>query len=216
MAAHSIQVEAEGQKEKAAPFGLILQELSLPLTLRPTGVLDDRQLAVFCEANEEFEVESDADGSITVMSPAFPQTSRLNQILSAELTLWARQNGGAVFGPDLGIRFPDRTMRGPDCAWLSPAKWEVFAGAKRSSFLPFCPEFIVELRSDTDRASTAEAKLEFWMSRGAELGWLIDPLRKLAMVYRPGQEPRTLLQPDWVEGEGPIAGFRLRMDDFWE
>ncbi len=216
MAASPVQVEAEEQGEKAAPFGLILQGLSLPITLRPAGLPDDRQLAAFCEANEEFEVESDADGSITVMSPAFPKTSRLNQVLNAELAVWARQKGGYVFGPDLGIRFPDRTMRGPDCAWLSPAKWELFAPAKRKSFLPFCPEFIAELRSDADRASTAEAKLEFWMSRGAELGWLIDPLRKLAMVYRPGQEPRMLLKPDWIEGEGPIAGFRLRMDDFWE
>ncbi len=200
MAASPIRVEPAERDIARLPFALSIRELSLPLTFKQAGPLDDRRLMAFCEANEEFEIECDADGSITVMSPAFPGTSRLNQILTAELTVWARQSGGTVFGPDLGIRFPDATMRGPDCAWLSPAKWAEFASKDRRSFLPFCPEFIAELRSDTDRASRIEAKLEFWISRGAELGWLIDPQRKLAMIYRPGQEPEILLQPEWLTG----------------
>jgi Uma2 family endonuclease len=58
--------------------------------------------------------------------------------------------------------------------------------------------------------------MEFWMERGAQLGWLIDPKRKLAMVYRPHQEPETLPQPEFLEGEGPIEGFRLAMNEFWK
>jgi Uma2 family endonuclease len=58
--------------------------------------------------------------------------------------------------------------------------------------------------------------MEFWMEKGVQLGWLIDPLRKLAMIYRPGQEPETLLQPETLAGEGPIAGFSLKMQRLWE
>jgi hypothetical protein len=36
------------------------------------------------------------------------------------------------------------------------------------------------------------------------------------MIYRPGKEPETLLQPEFVEGDGPIAGFRLEMTEFWK
>jgi Uma2 family endonuclease len=88
-------------------------------------------------------------------------------------------------------------------------------GQESPGFLPFCPEFVAELRSSSDRASKFEAKMEFWMARGAQPGWLIDPKRKLAMIYRPDREPETLLRPEFLEGEGPIAGFRLEMREFW-
>jgi Uma2 family endonuclease len=133
--------------------------------------------------------------------------------------MWAVQAGqGVVFGPDLGVRFPDRVLRGPDAAWLSTERWNAVRKLKKKDrgFLKFCPEFIGEIRSETDRASSVEARMEFWMERGALLGWLIDPKRKLAMIYRSGQEPETFLQPEFLEGDGPIQGFRLEMREFWE
>jgi Uma2 family endonuclease len=137
-------------------------------------------------------------------------------LLTAELTLWSRHAGGIVFGPDLGIRFPDKTMRGPDAAWLSVQRWGELSSRERETFLTFCPEFVAELRSASDRVSAIEAKMEFWMARGAAVGWLIDPKRKLAMVYHPGCEPETLLHPEFLDGDGPIGGFRLEMRQFWE
>ena len=46
-----------------------------------------------------------------------------------------------------------------------------------------------------------------WMSNGVQLAWLIDPIRKLAIVYRQGREPQTLVEPKFLDGEGPLAGF---------
>ncbi|HEV2322619.1 MAG TPA: Uma2 family endonuclease [Terracidiphilus sp.] len=195
-----------------------LRDVPLPVTIRLARPLSDEELFAFCAANEGLEIESDADGSITVMTPGGSDTSRLNQILGAELLVWARKMGnGVVFGPDLGVRFADTTLRAPDAAWLSNERWKSACGRakKRKGFLPICPEFVAELRSPSDRASKVEAKMEFWMARGAHLGWLIDPERKLAMIYRPDREPETLLRPEFLEGEGPISGFRLAMQDFW-
>jgi len=53
--------------------------------------------------------------------------------------------------------------------------------------------------------------MQIWMSNGAQLAWLIDPIRKLAIVYRADREPETLRRPEVLEGEGPVAGFRLEM-----
>jgi len=198
---------------------LSLRDVPLPVTLQLANPLSDEELLAFCEANSGLEIESDADGSITIMTPAGPESSELNQLLGTELKIWARQNrNGTVFGPDLGIRFPDKVMRGPDVAWLSVERWSAYkqAAKDRPGFLPFCPEFVVELRSRSDRASKIEAKMEFWMSRGAQLGWLIDPLRKLAMIYRPEREPEILSQPDTLAGDGPIAGFQIEMQEFWK
>jgi Uma2 family endonuclease len=197
---------------------LTLREVPLPVTIRRARPLSDEELLAFCAANDGLEIESDADGSITVMTPAGFETSRLNQILAAELLVWARQLGnGVACGPDLGVRFVDKTLRAPDAAWLSNERWKAARGRakKLKGFLPICPEFVAELRSPTHRASKIEAKMEFWMARGAQLGWLIDPERKLAMIYRPEREPETLLKPEFIEGEGPIQGFRLAMHEFW-
>ena len=54
-----------------------------------------------------------------------------------------------------------------------------------------------------------------WMANGAQLAWLIDPIRKLAIIYRPGQAPETKLRPKFLDGEGPVEGFRLKMERFW-
>jgi Uma2 family endonuclease len=205
--------------EESFSFALDLRNVPLPITIHPARPLTDEELLAFCAENDGLEIESDADGSITVMSPVKWKTSRLNVLIVGRLSVWAEQGGrGVAFGPDLGVRFADKTLRGPDAAWISD---EGLARAEKDDeenpgFLHFCPEFVVELRSHTDRASQIEAKMEFWMSRGAQLGWLIDPVRKLAMVYRAGQEPETLLKPEILEGDGPIAGFRLTMAEFWK
>jgi Uma2 family endonuclease len=220
-AATAAQTTPEREEEvgELEPAGCDLHGVRLPVILRPERPLTDDEMLAFCASNEGLDIESDADGSISVMTPAGPDASRLNMILAAELTVWARQDGrGTVFGPDLGVRFADTTLRAPDAAWLSLGLWNPSRRTRKKAYgyLPVCPEFVVELRSPSDRASKIEAKMEFWMSRGAQLGWLIDPRRKLAMIYRPGQEPETLLKPEFLEGDGPIQGFRLDMRPFWE
>jgi len=217
-AASAVRPVPEQDLDEPVSYGLSLANLPLPVTIHPARPLTDEELLRFCEENDGVEIESDADGSITVMTPAWAETSWLNQLFSAELTVWARLSGqGVVFGPDLGVRFPDKVLRGPDVAWLTRERWNAVRKLKKKDrgFLKFCPEFVAEIRSENDSASKVEAKMEFWMARGAQLGWLIDPKRKLAMIYRPGQEPETLLRPEFLEGDGPLAGFRLEMREFW-
>ena len=224
MAAEAVALSPGGRVQSAeiAQPGLPtiqLRAMALPFSFRPARPLTDEELLVFASDNSGIDFEVDADGTVTVMSPSKPEGSWLNQVLATELMIWTRRNQPAkVFGPDLGVRFDDGVLRAPDAAWLSLAKWRQHheqAGNGRE-YLTVCPEFVAELRSPADRVSEIEAKMEFWMSRGVELGWLIDPKRKLAMIYTPGAEPRTLLRPEFLEGEGPIAGFRIEMREFWE
>jgi Uma2 family endonuclease len=218
-AAHSLRVRVDESPEELVSLGSSLYSLPLPVTIRPARPLTDEELLVFCGEHSGLEIESDPDGSITLMTPAGLESSRLIQILAGRLMAWADQTGkGVVFGPDLGVRFSDLMLRAPDVALLSMERWNEVRQShkKRQGFLTFCPEFVVELRSQSDRVSKIEAKMELWMNRGAKLGWLIDPRRKLAMIYRPKGEPRTLLHPEFLEGEGPIEGFKLAMHEFWE
>lgn len=192
------------------------RDLRFPMFIRPEVPFTEQELLAFCRANKGFEIECEADGTLYVMTPAGADTSQLNVYIVVRLASWAEESGtGIAFGSDLGVRFADGSMRAPDAAWVSRERWSSLEPGQRKQFLPFCPEFVIELRSPSDRASRVEEKMERWVGKGAQLGWLIDPQRKLVMVYRPGREPETLLRPEVLDGEGPIAGFRLAMERFW-
>ncbi len=195
---------------------LSLDALPFPLVIRLPKRMSGEELLQFCAANELLRIEHTADGDLVVMTPAGGKTGNKEGYLIRELDLWAERDGkGIAFNSNTGFLLPDGSMRLPDAAWLSAARWESLTGKQQEGFVPGCPEFAVELRSPSDRVSQVEGRMEFWIENGAVLGWLIDPQRKLAMVYRPGQEPETLLKPECLEGEGPVAGFRLAMERFW-
>lgn len=215
-AAPELRWNESGEGDSPAGIQLSFGATRFPLYIRPEAPMTEDELLSFCRLNKGFEIACDPDGTLRVMTPAGARTSRLNIYLNRELDLWAEADGrGIAFGSDLGVRFPDRSMRAPDAAWTSRERYEALDKAAQERFLPFCPEFVAELRSPTDRVSQTEAKMDFWMSRGAQLGWLIDPHRKLVMVYRPGQEPETLSEPAMLHGEDPIQGFSLDMQRFW-
>jgi Uma2 family endonuclease len=79
-----------------------------------------------------------------------------------------------------------------------------------------CPDFVVELRSPSDRVPALKAKMEEWIENGAQLGWLIDADQRTVCVYRPGRPVEELKGLDHVVVEGPVDGFRLEIDAIWE
>jgi Uma2 family endonuclease len=47
------------------------------------------------------------------------------------------------------------------------------------------------------------------------LGWLIDPADKCVYIYRPGQQPECLRDPDTVAGDPILPRFVFRLSDIW-
>jgi Uma2 family endonuclease len=106
-------------------------------------------------------------------------------------------------------------MRNPDAAWVERSRWDALTDSQQSSFAPICPDFVIELRSPSDGLALVEAKMEMWIANGAEVAWLIDPERKVAEIYRPGDALEVLHEPSSVRGTGPVAGFELVMARVW-
>jgi len=107
-------------------------------------------------------------------------------------------------------------MRNPDAAWMNGPRWNAMSDDEQSSYAPACPDFIIELRSLSDRLSDLQAKMLQWIANGAQLAWLIDPQRKAVEIYRPGEQPEIHEQPTSVQGSGPVAGFELVMSRIWD
>ena len=197
-------------------MGSCFEMLTLPIRIVPASPLSDDELIAFSRATEPYRIEQNAEGEIVVMTPVGGEGGILEGYIVRELGNWTEKSGhGVFFGPNTGFRLPDNSVLSPDGAWVPIEQWNSLSRSERQRFLPFCPAFLIELRSPSDPVVELEEKMVRWMSNGAKLAWLIDPIRKLAIVYRPGQQPETLHKPEVLEGEDSVAGFRLEMERFW-
>jgi Uma2 family endonuclease len=197
-------------------MNLALTGVPLPLRFRLETPMSDEELMHFCAANEALRVERDANGEILVMTPAGNRTGRKNVYLLQTLGAWADQDGrGYAFDSNTGFTLPDGSMRSPDAAWVLAERWDAMSDEDKDRFSPLCPEFVVELRSPSDRLVDLEAKMEQWIENGAALAWMIDPERKAVVVYRPNRQPELLQQPALIKAGEPVSGFELQLARFW-
>lgn len=183
----------------------------------PNGPMDAAAFLAFCEANPELRIERTAKGDVVIMSPTGWESGRRNALLIAALVRWALTNGsGAVTDSSAGFRLPNGAMRSPDAAWVQRLRLAHFTRAEKRTFLPLCPDFVVELRSETDRREDLLAKMDEYMANGAQLGWLIDPLEQSVTVYRPDAAPVRLERPATITGDPELPGFTLELGPIWE
>jgi len=197
-------------------MNLALSESGLPVRLRFERPMTDEELMRFCAVNDDLRVEREPNGEILVMTPANIKTSSMNSRINRLLDEWAEADGrGIVSGPDGGYTLPDGSMRAPDAAWVANRRWQALSKEDQGRFAPICPDFVIELRSPSDKLPQARVKMEQWIANGAEVAWLIDPIEKAVTIYRPGEQPEVLAQPTSVQGTGPIAGFELVLARIW-
>jgi Uma2 family endonuclease len=111
---------------------------------------------------------------------------------------------------------PNGSTRGPDAAWVLRSRLHEIPAEQREKFLPLCPDFVVELRSPSDRLSDLTAKMEEYMLAGARLGWLLAPENRQAYVFKPGQPAELLENPRTLCGDPVLNGFVLDLQEIWE
>jgi Uma2 family endonuclease len=196
-------------------MNLTLPEIDQPIRMRFTTPMTDEELLRFCAENELLRVERNADGELRLMSPTGTDGGNIELDIATELNNWARQDGrGRALGSNSGVKLPDTAVRAADAGWVSWERYNRSPG--ESGYRQFVPEFVIEVRSKSDSLPDAHAKMAEWMGYGVELGWLVDPQRKVVEVYRAGQEkPDVLESVTSAYGEGPVAGFVLELGKVW-
>jgi len=178
--------------------------------------LTREQFARLCQENRDLRFELTAQQELVIMPPAGSETGWRNGILTSYLVTWARSDGtGLAFDSSAGFTLPNGAIRSPDAAWVRRERWTALSQDQRKEFAPLCPDFVVELRSPTDRLSDLQYKMQEYSDNGARLGWLIDPIDKRAHVYRPGQLVELLDNPATLSGDPVLPGFVLPVHDLW-
>ena len=197
-------------------MNLPIANLKFPVSIIPERPMSDDELFDFCQANELLCVERDAKGVLRVMSPAGSGSGGMNAEITAQLRNWAKVDGrGISFDSSTGWTLPDGSMLNPDASWVRRERWLALTERERERFAPLCPEFVVELRSPSDRLAPLQAKMLDWLANGAEVGWLIDPRERTVTIFRTGESPEELVDPSTAQGSGVIAGFELVMGEVW-
>ena len=182
----------------------------LPATFTAPG-LNEEQFLALCEKFPDCLLEYTVDGTVIIMPPTDPDSSKRVTEVVGQLWTWARLHGGGVIGPDGGFFFRKGSRRSPDATWFDEKRWQA-AKTPGLYFPVFAPEFVIEVRSPYDRINTLREKMEEYVDSGVSLAWLVDPKEHTVTIYRPGRSPEVLMNPRTVAGEGPVAGFVLELD----
>ncbi len=158
----------------------------------------------------DLRMELTREGELVIMPPPFSETGSQNADVTADLVIWNRKTRtGKVFDSSSVFTLPSGAKRSPDTAWIKQDRWDALTEDERQGFSRICPDFVVELRSTTDRLSDVQRKMGEYRDNGAKLGWLLDPKSKRVEVYRPGQEVEILDNPVSLSGEDVLPGFTL-------
>ena len=193
-------------------------DATLPIVLRLSPVIEMTadQFLAFCEMNDAVRIERTAEGELELMPPVHIDTGSKELDIAAQLRNWARRDtNGVAFGPSAGFTLPNGAIRSPDASWIPRSRLAELTTEDKRGFGHICPDFVIELRSQSDSLSVLRTKMEEYIESGARLGWLIDPQNKHVYVYRPNSEVEILENSDTVSADPELEGFTLELEEVW-
>ena len=197
-------------------MAMLLVDAFLPATLTVPPMTDE-QFAEFCSEHPDLFFEMTAEGELIVTPPTFSLLGTQSGEVFAQLRNWARQDGrGVASDAATGFVLANGARRSPDACWTLKAAVANLSPESRSKFWHLCPNFVIELRSTSDRTRIVREKMREYIANGAQLGWLIDPQNRTVEIYRPNQEPELREGIHAIAGEGPVAGFVLDLRSVWD
>lgn len=186
------------------------------IKLHPLIQMSDDQFFEFCQINSDYRFERTAKGELIVSSPTGSESGERNFNLTVQFGVWVQQDGSGVgFDSSTGFTLPNGAVRSPDVAWIRRSRWDAIPPEQRKKFAPICPDFVVELRSETDDLTTLQTKMQEYIANGAMLGWLIDPFVQQVYVYSPNAPVQKLENPTALKGDPTLSGFVLDLSKVW-
>jgi len=196
-------------------MAFVIDDAFLPATLTAPPMTDD-EFAGFCAEHPDLFFEMTGEGELIVMPPTYSLTGARSGEIFLQLGIWAKRDArGIVCDAATGFALPNGARRSPDAAWTLKSRVAQLDAASRGKYWRLCPDFVIELKSSTDRPRILREKMREYLANGAQLGWLIDPDLRSVTIYRPEGQVETRTDIDSIAGEGPVAGFVLDLSFVW-
>lgn len=184
------------------------------LDLSPITTLTHEQFYDLCMANKDIPMERTAQGELVIMPPVGGEGGSQEANLISKVWLWNEQAClGKVFSSSTIFHLPNGADRSPDVAWVTLERWQALTPEQQAKFPPLCPDFLIELRSPSNRLIPLQRKMQECLDCGLRLGWLIDPQNQQVERYRPNQAVEILPFPVQLSGELVLPGFLLELPE---
>ena len=190
--------------------------MAFPLRLQLPAEWDltDERLLELGSLNEEWYLEADSEGGLYMAPPPGPLSGERELLIASQILFWrSTSNRGRVF-PSVTFHLPNGWRRAPDAAWISDERLSGIAPDDEGIWA-VCPDFVVEVRSVSDRLVPVQAKMQMWVSQGARLGWLVDPYDASVWVYRPDGDPERLERPESVTATDIADDLTIDFSRIW-
>jgi Uma2 family endonuclease len=136
---------------------------------------------------------------------------RVTMELAGRLDAHARAGDLGRILPEVGFKVASDpvTVRGPDIAFI---RRDRLPDPEPAGFPDFAPDLVVEVLSPGDRPGEILAKVADWLSAGTRLVWVVDPLRRVARVYRQDGSETIVTAEAALEGEEVLPGFACPLE----
>lgn len=188
--------------------------LSAPLALEIP--LSDEQFFELCQKHKDLRLERNSQGAITIMPPTGAITGNRNADLIYQLMAWNRvKKLGKIFDSSTGFKLPNGANRSPDASFVTIERWNQLSLKEQEKFAPLAPDFVIELKSISDKLLNLQEKMTEYKDNGVKLGWLINPDKKEVEIYRQGQTKEILISPLSLTGENVLPDFTLDLSTIW-
>ncbi len=188
--------------------------------LRPLNLsslkLTDEQFYQLCITNPEQPLELTSEGVLIVMPPVGGESGNREADLLIDLGIWNRQTQrGRVFSSSIVFKLPLGSQRSPDAAWIELSRWNALSADDRSKFPPLAPDFVIELRSRTDKLSDLQEKMLEYRDNGVRLGLLINPQDRVVEIYRIDRAIEVIESGNSIDCDDVLPGFSLDLTKIW-
>lgn len=188
--------------------------------LRPLNLsslkLTDEQFYQLCITNPEQPLELTSEGVLIVMPPVGGESGNREADLLIDLGIWNRKTQrGKVFSSSTVFKLPLGSQRSPDAAWIELSRWNALSAEDRSKFAPLAPDFIIELRSRTDKLSDLQEKMLEYRDNGVRLGLLINPQDRIVEIYRIDRAIEVIESGNSIDCDDVLPGFSLDLTKIW-
>jgi Uma2 family endonuclease len=155
-----------------------------------------------------------SDGRIEAKVSPQKKHSSIETKLAAALDAHAEREGKGGAFVELRCSFAGRSMI-PDVVFLLEEHIETDPSGEVLDQTLRPPDIHVEIVSPDQSVRKCREKLAFSTANGCPLGWLIDPTRRAAHVYRPGRPPARLPDGGALLGARVLPGFRLSLAELF-
>lgn len=154
--------------------------------------------------NMRFEL---VEGELVAMTPVGGHLGELELKINVVIGNWCSTCQAKGFSPSTGFRLANGNVRSPDAAVLLPSH-PAFRG-KIEGFVPGAPDFLIEIRSQSDSLPTLKEKMHEWIESECRLAFLIDAVQRRAYVHRKDRSVTEYPYTATLTGEDILKGLTL-------